>query len=244
VAAPATSSEALVQLNTDPLIVSWREKAKTFKTEALALVVDSDEADTAATNMLGVAVAIGKAAEQKRTALVKPHNDTVRTVNDFFKRELQPFTDARAWLDERVLAWRRKKRRLQAEADALAERERLRAAALETQAVKAEQAGETAVAGQLLDQAVASETAASRAEQVAATPIRNTIVTPMGASTVQRHWSFKVSSLAEVPREYLMLDEVAIRRALRESPRDKDGRPTLEIAGLEIVEDERLAVRG
>lgn len=243
-ATPGTSSEALVQLNTDPLVVSWREKARTFKAEALALVVDSDEADAAATSMLGVAVAIGKAAEQKRTALVKPHNDTVRAINDFFKRELQPFTDARGELDERVLAWRRKKRRLQAEADARAERERLAAEALASQAVEAERAGQADVAAKLLDKAVESETTAAAATVQAREPIRNTVTTAMGASTVQRHWTFKVTALEEIPRAYLVLDEIAVRRAIRESARDKDGRPTLEIPGLEIVEAERLAVRG
>jgi len=231
-----TSSEALVRLEQDPVVLGWREKARTFKDEAAKLAIESDEADAAATSMLGIGSAIQRAAETKRTGMVKPLNDQVKAINDFFKRELAPFVDARPGLEQKSLGWRRKKAALKAEADARAERERLAAEALAAEAVKAEQAGQTAVAEQLLEKAVESEGNAAAAVIVAAQPVRNTVVTSMGASTVQKRWTFKVIDLANVPRAYLVLDERAVREAIRQGMR--------EIAGLEIVQDESLSVRG
>lgn len=242
--AAVPSVEALAVLERDPLVLSWREKAKTYEAEAVALVVESDEADAAATSMLGVGAAIGRAAEAKRVALVKPLNDAVKAINDYFKRELLPFTRSRPILEGRAIDWRKKKARIKAEADARVERERLASEALQAEAVRAEQAGQGAVAEKLLDQAVQAEAHADTAAAAAATPIRNHVVTPMGASTLTKRWSFKVTDAEQIPREYLAVDEVAIRAAIRASARDKDGRPTIEIPGLEIFADEGLAVRG
>jgi hypothetical protein len=224
-----------VQLDQDAIVLNWREKARTYRDEAGKLTVDSDETDTAATAMLGIGSAIQKAAETKRTALVKPLNDEVKAINDFFKRELAPFVDARPGLEQKSLAWRRKKAALKAEADARAERERLAAEALAAEAVKAEQAGQTAIAEKLLDKAVESEGNAAAAVAVAAQPIRNTVVTSMGASTIKRTWTFKVLDLAQIPSQYLVLDDKAVREAIRQGVR--------EIAGLEIFQDESLSVR-
>ncbi len=230
------AGQDLVLLEQDPAVVDWRAKARTFQAEAAALVVESDEADATATSLLGIGSAILRAAEVKRTALVKPHNDDVKRINDFFRREIAPFVNARPALERKCLDWRREKTRRKADADAAALRERLNAEALEREALKAEQAGQPAVAEQLLDRAVESETTARSAAVEASRPIQNTIVTPMGASTVQKRWTFKVLDVADVPRAYLVLDEKAVREAIRQGVR--------EIAGLEIFQDESLAVRG
>ena len=58
----------------------------------------------------------------------------------------------------------------------------------------------------------------------------------MGASAVQKRWTFKVLDLAQVPREYLELDQVAVNAAIRNGARD--------IPGLEIFQAEKLAVSG
>lgn len=230
------ATEDLVRLEQDPVVAEWRARARTFRAEGLALVIASDEQDAAATSMLGIAAAIDRAAESKRVGLVKPLNDRVKAINDFFRRELSPFAEVVPVLKQRALGWRREKARRQAEADARAERERLAAEALAAEALKAEQAGQRAVAAQLLDQAVSAETTASAAAVEAAEPIRRHVVTPMGASTVQKRWTFKVTNLAEVPREYLVLDEKAVREAIRQGAR--------QVPGLEIYQDETLAVRG
>lgn len=238
----------LVIPDKDPLVLEWRGKAAIYKAEALALEVDSDEQETAAVSMLGIGAAIEKAAEAKRDSLVRPFNDHVKEVNGFFRDVLAPFRAAREAVEPRVIAWRKKKARLKAEADAAAERERLKAAALEDEALRAEQAGETKVAAQLLDQAVVSETTAKAAAVVAAAPIRNTIVTPMGASTGQKRWTFKPIDLTQVPRDFLMLDDKAVNEWIREARlrgRLRAGETYTDlIPGLEVYQDESLAVRG
>jgi len=238
------AGQDLVLLEQDPAVLDWRAKARTFKAEADALVIDSDEADAAATSMMGLGAAIARAAELKRVELKKPHIDEGKRIDEFFRRELQPFVAGRAVLEPRSIAWRKEKARRQAEADAAAERERLASEALAAEALRAEQAGQGAVAAQLLEKAVVAETTAAAAAVVASKPVETHVVTPMGASTMTKTWTFKVTSLAEVPREYLVLDEIAVRKAIRLSSRDSTGRPVLEIPGLEIYPDEGLAVRG
>jgi hypothetical protein len=77
--------------------------------------------------------------------------------------------------------------------------------------------------------------------------MRNTVVTPMGASTVKRTWTFKLVDLAQVPREFLILDEKAVRETIRDAVARGGLTPgatsTDLIPGLEVFQDESLSVR-
>jgi hypothetical protein len=69
----------------------------------------------------------------------------------------------------------------------------------------------------------------------------------MGASTVKRTWTFKLVDVAQVPRTFLVLDEKAVREAIRDavaSGRLTPGATSTDlIPGLEIFQDESLSVR-
>lgn len=58
--------------------------------------------------------------------------------------------------------------------------------------------------------------------------------TGQGSVSSRKFWTFKVKNLLKVPREYLKLDEVKVRTAIREGVR--------KIDGLEIYEEETLTV--
>lgn len=55
-----------------------------------------------------------------------------------------------------------------------------------------------------------------------------------GSVSARKFWTFKVIDLKKVPREFLMLDVVKVREAIRKGER--------KIAGLEIYEAESIAV--
>ena len=61
------------------------------------------------------------------------------------------------------------------------------------------------------------------------------IKTDFGTSSSKWVWRFKVTDSEQVPRQYLTVDEQAIRRAVAEGARS--------IAGVEIYEEEALSVR-
>jgi len=56
---------------------------------------------------------------------------------------------------------------------------------------------------------------------------------PERATTIRKAWTFKVKDLSLVPAEYMMLNEAAVRAAIRDGVR--------EIPGLEIYEDTVVA---
>lgn len=234
-----SSAEVELRVPTEhPMVINARANA-------VALVVDSEEGKGKATNLLAGIAQVQSAAERERVTLVKPHNDLVKGINELFRTALAPLIEADSTLRRRVLEFNREQTRKAAEAAAAAEAERIRAEALLKEAEKAERAGEGAVAGELLERAVASEIGAKAAQAEAVLPSR-TVRTDGGMSTVKKVWTFRLVSLDQVPVEYLALNETRVRDAIREAVRiwPGGGAPlALQIRGLEIVQDEQLAVR-
>ena len=69
-------------------------------------------------------------------------------------------------------------------------------------------------------------------------PIVNDIKTIKSAgatTTVKKVWTFKLDSLNDVPREYLILDTARVREAIREGKR--------EIPGISIFQVDSLSIR-
>ena len=220
-------------------------RAIALRDDVGALAVESEAAKGQATGVLARIQTFQREAEAERVHLVKPLNDHVKTVNDAFKRILAPVVEADRALRGKVLDYNRAQQRIAADKAAEAERLRLEADARLREAEKAEAAGSPAVAEQLLDRAVQSEQSAKVAQAEAVRP-STTMRTEAGTSSVKRVWTFRLIALAQVPIEYLVLDEVKVREALRQAARIWSGSPSpfpLEIQGLEILQEEQLAVR-
>jgi len=67
-------------------------------------------------------------------------------------------------------------------------------------------------------------------------PRETRIATEAGTVYEKRSWKFLIEDAAQVPREYLMVDERAIRDAVKAGVR--------EIPGVKIYEHKDIAVRG
>lgn len=164
----------------------------------------SDEEYTACTQVLTALKEQINEAEKERKAIVDPLNAVVKHVNAKFK----PYTKDREALEAHLKMLLRKRLELQ-RAEALA--------AAEKEAKKAEKKGAKQLAEDIRERALSAE------------------VVPSSANVKYRkRWTFKVTKLDKVPREFLCLDEKAVNAAIATGVR--------EIDGLEIYEDTIVAV--
>lgn len=163
----------------------------------------------AATNTLGVIADTKKRVEERRQFFVKPLNDHVKTINNWFKSILAPLEQADSILRQKILKYRQEEARKRKE-----EEERLR---------------------KLMEE---------QAKQNPEVPVPTTVIVPQLERTVQgaygqvqarEVWMFKIVDESQIPREYLMPNEKAIRAAVKGGVRN--------IPGVLIYKEESLAVR-
>lgn len=219
----------------DILIADYRQRAAIIEREAGALVIDSDAADRAATQLLGAIATLKKAAEVKRVELVAPLNYAVTGINAAFREALSPILVADTTLRANSKAWWKQEQARAEAARRAADQQRREAEAMLKEAEQAERQGDAAAADALVTIAAGQEEAAavSKAES-AAPPSR--VSTPFGTRSVRHGWAFEVTHLDLVPCEYLDLNESRVRKAIASGLR--------EIPGLRIYPDETLIVRG
>jgi len=215
-------------------VAALEARAIALRDDVGALAVDSEVATRQATGVLTRIQTFQRDAEAERVRLVKPLNDHVKVVNDAFKRILAPVQEADRALRQKLLGYTRQQQQLAAQKAAEAEAARLESEARLREAERLEAAGKPVVAEQMLEKAVESE-AVAKAAQVEAVRPPTTVRTEAGTSSVKRVWTFRLVNLDMVPTEYVTLDEGRVREALRQGVR--------EIPGLEIFQDEQLAVR-
>jgi len=236
-AAELVAPGALVVPTNDPKVLAVRERIATLVAQINALAVDSEEGKAAAVNLLSAIARVKVEAEQARLGFVEPLKKYTQGVDRLFRETLAPVVAADQSLRGKVVAFDRAERQRIADAQAEEERERLAATALLNSATKAEAAGQTVVAEQLLDKAAVAESAAIAAAPAAATPPpAKTFSTPFGArATTRTVWDYEVTEAGEIPREYLVVDAAAVRKAIASGVRT--------IPGLRIFERESLSVR-
>lgn len=224
----------LVLPTQDPAVLDYQQRAVAIRREAEALVVDSPEAKATAVDFLARVARLRRDAEATRTGLVKPFNDHVAGVNRVFKDVLGPVEQADRVVRDKTVAWDRTERQRAAEAAARAERARLESEAMLQEAERAEAAGKARVAEQLLETAVARENTAKAVATQAVAPPR-TVASGAGSATTRMVWTFAIDKEADIPREYLELNEARVRKAIIAGER--------EIPGLRIFQTESLSVR-
>jgi hypothetical protein len=226
---------ALVLPDHDPAVIDYRKRADAILADAKALLVTDPATKVQAVEVLSGIARLKAESEKQREGLVGPHNDFVRGVNRIFKEVLAPVVEADGLLRQRVRDFDVAERRKAAEAAAAAERARLEADARLKEAAAAEARGDKVVAEELLDRAMDSEVEARHAQEAAVLPARS-VKTDVGAAHTRKVWAFKLVNVAQVPAEYLEVNSVAVRRAIAGGVR--------EIPGLEIYQEDQLAVRG
>jgi hypothetical protein len=169
-----------------------------------------------------------KRIEDLRTAFVKPLNDHVKRINEFFRAPAARLADAEGKIKRGLLAFqqeedrRRRDEQRRLEEEARKERERL-----------AKQAEKAAAAGKVEK----AETLEARAAQVVA-PVLQTETPKVAGVSTRSVWKFEIVDPELVPRVYLVPDEAKIRRVAQALKGDAN------IPGVRVYEEKQLAAGG
>lgn len=183
-----------------------------------------------------------KKVTARRKELVTPLNDQVDVINDYAKSVLALMEPATAHLKNEMKKWEAvlEQKRLEEQKRIEEEKKRRETEAAEKARVAKEEAEAVAAFGSEEDGERAKLLAQAEAETDQAAIIAldkkaNKEVQSMRVSGAKKVWTFSVKDEAQVPREFLIVDEKKIREAVRTGVRD--------IPGVEIFQDTQIAIR-
>jgi len=202
-----------------------------------------------------------KRLEETRTGITGPMNAALKRVNDFFRAPAERLTTIERTIKAQLVQFADEQERIRREeqrkADEAArkERERLEAQAREAErkarekadadrraAEAAAAAGRAEEAAKLAARAAATEEkAAAKADDLslrAATTVAPVIVrdTPKVAGVSTREvWKFEITDAAQIPREYLVVDEARIRKVVQALKGDA------KISGVRVYPERQIA---
>lgn len=210
---------------------------------ARAIRVINDDMSKVAMSAASEVKKLSKAIEEKRKDLVGPLNDEVKRINGYAKQISEPLLEIESHLKRELAAWneilaerRREEMRKAEEAKRLAEAEAER---------KRKEAEEEAKLSAMFSPA--DDASAARAEVKIQTDAVKELATiesshkaqvkeiasmkVPGARTI---WNFEVTDASAVPMEFLMVNEKALREAVRAGVR--------EIPGVRIFSETVVAI--
>lgn len=170
--------------------------------------------------------------EALRVRIKAPFLAAARAVDAFFKAGIGDRLDAAAAAIERLSTEFLRRRAEEAEAHAAEQRDRL-----EAEAARAADAARRTLHPEVIEHALALDQAAMAAQRLTEVSLaERTRTRGHGGAVVslRNHWTFEVADPAQVPREYLSVNEGAIRAAIRAGARD--------IPGVRIFNDARARV--
>lgn len=202
-------------------LVKFEAECNRLAAEANQIIIDGDVSQELAASLLGQIKQVAKAIEDKRKLLVAAPNGFVKNVNNLAKKLAAPLSLAEGTVKQKLLVHSREQeiKRLEAERKAreAAEAEQTRLADLAAKA-KVE----------LPPEVIAPEPAPVIEKPKA-------VRTEYGTTYEHREWKHRVVDPQAVPREFLMVDEKAIRAAVVAGKR--------EIPGVEIYEEVSIRSR-
>jgi hypothetical protein len=189
-----------------------------WEAEAQALVVDSPESARQATEMVAQIKRLAKQIDDRRKEIIEQPDKYVRTVNGWCK----PFADRLKALEAQVLKRKMSDYMTRVElARREAERKQREAAARLQAELDAEAAAKGVEPVQVAPVVISEKQGPTRSD----TAVSSAVMT----------WKHRVTDQALVPRQYLMVDDAAIRAAIRGGIRHIDG--------VEIYEEADIRVR-
>lgn len=170
----------------------------------------------------------------QREKYIKPMKDSIKAIDDKLKEPIKLLEDTEATLREKLNAYlaevqKQEEERLaierkQAEDNALKEIDSLEN--MKTQASEFDDVTQKAIQRTI-------ENKQNRA--IEATALQEKINLSTSSASVSMVWDFDVTDKSQLPLEYLKVDEVAIRNAIRNGQR--------EIAGVKIFQKPQLSLR-
>lgn len=184
-----------------------------LKQEVNSLVIDDEAGYARASEILAQIARLKKRLEERRQFFVKPLNDQVKRINNLFKSLQEPLDRMDKKLRDAISDYRRQMEQKKREEEEFLRKKR------EILARLAEKKGETV----------------APPPPVETMPIPAAVRTENGLVTTRKVWTFRVIDESLIPREYLVLDESRVRKAIAAGVR--------EIPGLEIYQHEEVVVR-
>ena len=174
-----------------------------------------------------------KALTAQRQELTRPLKEQAKAIEADFKKPLDFLKEADGIIRTKINAYLTAERR-KAEAEAEAARKAAEEKALaDALALEAEKGNNTY---DPVTQAAVNEMIEEKQDAIIdATAVRSTVNQSTATSTVRTVWTFEVVDLSAVPADFLMLNEKAVRQAIKDGAR--------EIAGLKIFQTSQVAIK-
>lgn len=189
----------------NPAVVAVTNEITSLEAFAATYAITSAEQYQAGAADLQRVKGMQKKLEETRTSITGPMNAALKRVNEFFKRPAERLVAIEQKIKGAIVRYDDEQRRIAAEeqrkADEKARKER---EALEARAKKAEESGKVEKAAELQ----------TRAATVVA-PVITRDPPKVAGVQMREAWKFEVTDPAQVPREYLVVDESKIRKVVQ-----------------------------
>ncbi len=175
-----------------------------------------------------------KVLESERLLISGPINQGLKQLKARFDATTDPMKKAEQWLNDKITAFQTEQDRLArvAEAEAIKKQEEV---AIE-QAAKLEDSGDTEAAEEALEYAtdlpapVVAEEKIIRGQYGAGASLRTT-------------WNHEVEDFSKVLRKFLMVNDAAVKEAIKLAPKGKDKEPLINIPGIKMVSTKQSVIR-
>ena len=254
-------SQELVTLTPEQEAYQAEQEALKVLTSAKTVVVADDDGYREAGQHFATIKGMIKTLEARRVAITGPINQSLKLINEGFKRPKETLEQALAFYERPMVAFQRslEAARIEAEAIARKERERLEAEAkaaaraeedkliaARLAAQEAQKAAEAAAVALILAEQAAQDAqdAAQEARANAEEAIRNTMRVEVpevfipkstaAGSRVNRPWCYRIVNEALIPDEFWMLDEKKIAAHVKQYKEDG------AVPGIEVFQDLKI----
>ena len=196
-------------MNEELELQSIKKEISPMVTEASSYVVDTEEDVEVASAFLRKVKDMQKMVEDKRLTFTKPLNESLKNINDTFKKMKEPLEQARNLLTGKILTWKR------------AEAER----------VAAEQA-----AWRKIQEAEAELRRIYNEPEIKVEPITVApVVNKIGNMQTVKRWTFEVEDFEKIPHSLLEIDTAKVNEAIRNGAREIPGLIIYQKESLSIV---------
>jgi len=202
---------------TDLEVIEWHRQGISLQECAEARIIKGLEDLKLATDDLAIISHLKKVMEERRKYRVQPLNDQVKTINDEFKRFMQPVLDAERITKQKMLDFNRDQDELRRKQEEI---NRLRIEAAQKEAAINE--GEISEPVKLV-------------EVIQEAPKR--VSTDLGSSGMRENWVYEVVDFNLIPHEYLLINAAALNAFA------KSTKGTRQIPGVRIFNQPIIATR-
>ncbi|OGN89797.1 MAG: hypothetical protein A2158_01645 [Chloroflexi bacterium RBG_13_46_14] len=214
---PATTDITLTTLRDDPKLTTLAARGINALAYAEKMTIIDGEGLKKATTDLALLKGISDELEEKRKEIVRPINNKVKSINEYFQTITKPIGQADEILRKKVLAYNAEVKKQIQEAEKKEEE-------------KMQQAREEAAANH-------GEITVDLTPEPAPAPPPKTIHGSIGTVSQSGTWKYEVEDFAKLPDEYKTVNTSALNSFI------KSTKGSRQIPGVRIYFEENLRVR-